>query len=442
MVGVISSPKYLEDIDNAVSQMNKEIIIKKIDRDIDIMEERQTINSATIDLLILDISCVEDCRKVPQFVRNIKETKENIRIIIIASYSFSGNVVINDLISMGVYDIIGQQDNIKSHILTSLLEVYENPLTYAKAIKWDKDAVSKSKKEKEFVNTGAGRFGKKKEDIITIEKDKIVGTVVIAVAGIIPRIGTTHTAISIANFLLRNKNGVAVVEMQQSDTFESIKNSYSNVEVKQGLFSLVGIDFYPYDPALQVSDLILGDYDYVVLDMGSYDVCDVTEFKRAQERIIVCGGKDWEIDELDKFLKSEKKINSNKYLFSFCNDSMFEFIKSNMEPLSCYQAAYNPQPFDDDDKTDDVYEQILSYIIPKTKDQDEGILSLLKKKEKLQHKPILLKRVEIKINEKEEFLKYMMFILFIAILLIMIILIITNSPIFANVKNFFGNLVR
>lgn len=441
MVAVISNPKYLEDIDNAVNQMNKEIVIKKIDRDIDIMEEREQINSSSADLLILDISCVEDCKKIPHFIKSIQDNNENIRIIIIAPYSLSGNVIINDLISMGIYDIIGQQDNAKSHILSELLEIYENPSTYAKATKWDREVANRSKQEKEFIDSGTGRFGKKREDIITIEKNKIVGTVVIAVVGIIPRIGTTHTAISLANFLLKNKNGVAVVEMQHSNTFDSIKNSYTNVEQKRGLFSLLGIDFYPYDPSLQVSDLILGDYDYVVLDMGSYDTCDVTEFKRAQERIIVCGGKDWEINELDNFLKNEKKISSNKYLFSFCNDSIFEFIQSNMESLSCYQAAYNPQPFDDDDKTDEVFEQILSYIIPKTKDGDEGILSLLKKKEKLQHKPILLKRVEIKVNEKEEFLKYMMFILFIAILLIGVILILVNTPMFSGIKEYFTKLL-
>lgn len=445
MIAVISSPKYLEDIDKAAEQMCKEIVFKKIDRDIDILEEKYIIDKIDMDMLILDISCVEDCRKVPQFIRGIQMKNESIRIIIIAPYSFSGNLIMNDLISMGIYDIIGQEDQADSHILSSFVELYENPSTYAKAIKWDKGAVNRNKREQEFIKTGEGRFGKKKTgDIITVERDKIVGTIVIAVAGTIGRIGTTHTAISIGNFLLRNKNGVAVVEMQQSDAFESIKNSYDNVELKKDLFSLAGIDFYPYDPAFAVSDLILGDYDYVVLDMGPYDMCDVAEFKRAQERIIVSGVKDWELNELDEFLKSENKINANKYLFSFCGDNMFQFVKGSMEPLDCYQAAYNPQPFDDDEEASKVYEKILCNVLPQIKEQEKGILdSILKKKELNQHhKPILLKRVEIKTTEKEEFLKYMIFILFIAILLIVFSYLVITSPIFEGIKNFFSQLVK
>lgn len=445
LVAVISSPKYLEDIDRAVEQLCKEVVFKKIDRDIDILEEKNIIDKINMDMLILDISCVEDPRKLPQFIRGIQMNKESIRIIIIAPYSFSGNLIMNDLISMGIYNIIGQEDQADSHILSSIIELYENPSTYAKAIKWDKGAINRNKREQEFIKTGEGRFGKKKtSNVITVEKDKIVGTIVIAVAGTISRIGTTHTAISIGNFLLRNKNGVAVVEMQQSDAFESIKNSYDNVELKKGFFSLAGIDFYPYDPAFAVSDLILGDYDYVVLDMGPYDICDVAEFKRAQERIIVSGVKDWELDELDKFLKTESKKNANKYLFSFCGDNMFQFVKGSMEPLYCYQAAYNPQPFDDNEEANEVYEKILCNVLPRIKEQEKGLLdSLLKKKEIIpHHKPILLKRVEIKTTEKEEFLKYMIVILLIVILLVVFGFLVVTSPSFSGIKNFFSQLVK
>ncbi len=201
MVAVISGPKYLEDMDKAMRTLGQEIIYKKVDRDIDILEEQEILSHTDLNMVILDMASVEDHRKVPEFIRRLDAVKDNLRFIIIVPYSLSGDDTMNDLISMGIYDIIGQDDYAGSHILSALIALYESPSTYAKAIKWDKEvAGKKKKKKKDFINTGEGRFGKKTTDIITVEKDKIVGTVVIAVAGVMSRIGTTHTALSIGKF--------------------------------------------------------------------------------------------------------------------------------------------------------------------------------------------------------------------------------------------------
>lgn len=382
MVAIISGPKYLDDIDKAMKSVGEEVIYKKVDRDIDILEEQEILSHMELDLIILDIGSVEDHRKVPEFIRGIDALDDDVRYIIIAPYSLSGNDTINDLISMGIYDIIGQDDYAGSHVLSAITEFYKNPSTYAKAIKWDKEVANKRKQEKTFINTGEGRFGKKVNDVITVEKDKIVGTVVIAVAGAMSRIGTTHTALSIGKFLLSNKHGVAIVEMHHSDVFGAIGESYDNVQQKNKLFSLAGMDFYPYDPARQVSDLTLGDYSYVILDMGDYRYCELPEFRRAQERIIVCGVKDWELQALEKLLEAEEKNSSHKYLFNFCDKDTFQLVKKSMEPLDCYQAAYNPQPFEEYDAAIDVYEELLCQVLPQVKSNHKKSLlaSILKKK--------------------------------------------------------------
>ncbi len=440
MVVVISGPKYLQDVEDAMVALEQMIAYKKVDRDIDILEEQENLYNIKFDLLILDISCVEDYKKVPRFIRHLKKSNDNLRVIIIAPYSFSGYAIMNDLITMGIYNIIGQKEDSSSSIMSDLINLYEAPSTYAKAIKWDKGVQNRRKQEQDFVQTGEGRFGKKKKDIITIEKNKIVGTVVIAVAGAMSRVGTTHTAISIAIHLVNNRHGVAIVELQHSNTFNAIRRSYKKAEQKNHLFSLRGIDFYPYNPSLAVSDILLGDYAYVILDMGHYLSSDVNEFKRAQERIIVSGGKDWELEELDNLLKSEDKSFANKYLFSFCDISMFEFIKANMETLKCYQAAYNPQPFEYNDSSSEIFDNMLQDVLPQTHEEQRGLVStLIKNKDKKgYHHPVLVKKAERKKSEKEDFLKFIIVVLLIVIALIVIAFFVLSNPIITQIKDLFN----
>ncbi|QUI25092.1 hypothetical protein HZI73_23575 [Vallitalea pronyensis] len=444
MVAVISGPKYLEDIDKAMGTLRQEIIYKKVDRDIDILEEQEMLKSMDVHLIILDMASVEDHRKVPAFIRKLDAVKDNLRFMIIAPYSLSGHDTMNDLISMGIYDIIGQDDYAGSHILSALIELYESPSTYAKAIKWDKEVAGKRQQEKDFINTGEGRFGKKTTDVITVEKDKIVGTVVIAVAGVMSRIGTTHTALSIGKFLLRKKHGVAIVEMDHSDAFTAIEKAYNNVERKKRLFSLAGMDFYPFDPTTSVSDLILGDYSYVILDMGPYATCDIPEFRRAQERIIVCGVKDWELIALDALLKAEDKNSSHKYLFNFCDHETFKFVNKSMEHLSCYQGAYNPQPFEENDHASEVYEVLLSHVLPQIKEEKKSFFSYIRKKKLIkQHKPILLKKAALNAgSEKTDFLNFLMIILIISVVVIVFVYLVTHTTLFTGIKAYFRSIVN
>lgn len=456
MVAVISGPEFWSDIDEALGKIKKDVAYKKIDRDIDIMGEVERVNTLSIDSLIIDISCLEDYRRVPQAIRKIMLSKENLRVFIIAPQKFSGNEIISNLISMGIYDIIGQKENEDRNITPLLIEHFEKPSTYAKAVKWDEGFARQKEKEKQFIETGYGNFGKNNSgnaQAKTIEKDKILGTVVVAVVGTMNRIGTTHTAISIAKFLMDNRHGVAVVEMNNSLTFDCIKNAYDNVVEKKRMFSLAGIDFYPFDPALAVSDLTLDDYSYIILDMGVYSKCNIAEFKRAQERVIVSGVKDWELNELEELIDSDDKNFKNRYYFTFSNNAMFELVKSSMNSLPCFQAPYNPQPFEDSEECSKVFTNMLRNVLPQINDNDENegfIKSVLKKKEiKLYHKPILMEKIKLKnaqTNQKPVIssevkkylglLKFIIVVVIVALALTLLSYLFTQTTIFSQIKNF------
>lgn len=452
MVAIISGPEYWIDIDEALRKVNREIAYKKIDRDIDILGEVERLNALDIDCLIVDISCLEDYRRLPQAIRKIMLSKETLRVFIIAPQKFSGNVVISNLISMGIYDIIGQKENEEKNITPLLVELFENPSTYAKAVKWDEGFARQKEKEQEFIEKGYGKSANTQTK--TIEKDKILGTVVIAVVGTMSRIGTTHTAISIAKFLMDNRHGVAVVEMHNSFTFDCIKNAYDNVVEKKNMFSLAGIDFYPFDPAMSVSDLTLDDYSYIILDMGVYSKCNIAEFKRAQERIIVSGVKDWELNELEELIESDDKNFKNRYYFTFSNNAMFELVKSSMNSLPCFQAPYNPQPFEDSEECSKVFAGMLRNVLPQINDNDENegfLKSVLKKKEiKLYHKPIPMEKIKQKnaqTNQRPDisaevkkymgFLKFLVVVVIVALALTLLAYLFSNSNVFFQLKNYF-----
>lgn len=454
MVVVISGPEFWGSIDEALRKLNQEVGYKKIDRDIDIMGEVERLNSMTFNFLILDISCLEDCRRVPQAVRKLMLNNEKLRVIIIATQKFSGSEVISNLISMGIYDIIGQRDNEEKNITPALIEHFENPSTYAKAIKWDEGFARKKELEKEFIETGRRSGGNVQAK--TIEKDKIVGTVVIAVVGTMSRIGTTHTAISIAKYLMDNRHGVALVELHDSPAFERIKNSYENVVEKKGMFSLGGMDFYPFDPSRSVSDLLLEDYSYVILDMGVYEKCNIAEFRRAHERIVVSGVKDWELNELEELIESEDKNFKNRYYFTFASDEMFELVKSSMNSLPCFQAPYNPQPFDDSEECAKVFSSMLRNVLPQINDEDENesfLKYVLKKKEiKLYHKPILVDKIMLK-NAKSNksdisaevkkylgVVKFIIFLVLVASALTLFYYFFSKTTVFSQIKNFFKGI--
>ena len=408
MIAVISGPEYWKEIYEAVQKIEQDIVYKRIDVDIDIDTEVDRIAIYPVEYLILDVNCIENIKRIPPAIRKLKSQNNDARVIVVASDKFAGNEAISSLISMGIYDIIGQREYGSKAILPSLLEHLKSPATYAKAVKWDADFRVKVK--------GAAPLDYGQGTVKNTIKDKIVGSMVIAVAGSMHRSGSTHTAISLAKFLYDNNFGVAVYEFHNSDTFQIMQNSYEEIEVKDDMFSLAGIDFYPYDPYRSVADLLHGDYAYIILDMGSYFDCNISEFRRAHEKIIVGGVKDWEMPSVEEILKEEEWSLKYKYLFTFADEDSFKFVKDNMPKLPSYHAFYNPNPFNIAPECSFVFEDMLKDILPQTYFADEKgsmlkktMSKMIKREDNLYHNPALKQKLlmESRIKERKTTVDYM-----------------------------------
>lgn len=122
------------------------------------------------------------------------------------------------------------------------------------------------------------------------------GTLVTAVLGTSPGVGTTHGCITIGHFLARKYNKVAIIEMGSDQSaftrIQEIAEGSTPDSVRK--FSINGIDFWRQTARVDVISLLAGGYDAVVLDLGAYrDNERLEEFIRADIPIIVGSAAEW-----------------------------------------------------------------------------------------------------------------------------------------------------
>jgi hypothetical protein len=286
---------------------------------------------------------------------------------------------INFLISRGIYDFyVGSV--LDQNVIEKLLYnprnrqevqsyIYKPPdLKESKLTTEDKEKLVKQhinklsydeKKELGFIET--------KEIEYTITEDRIVGTVVIAISGAMNRVGTTHLSICTSQYLKNLGFEVALVEMNKSECFRIIKDSYEKYISANDHFMLAGVDFYPYSNLLRVPDLIHKNYQYIVLDMGVFEECDQEEFQRAHQNIIVNGIATWELRNLESILAKLSWTKKIKYCFNHADDNNFKMISESMDNLKCYRIPHNPEPFNLEDEYLDFLNRILAEVIPTKK---------------------------------------------------------------------------
>lgn len=377
MYAVIASPKLWSEIEQTILSQNEDILFKAVDEDINLSNELERVSRIAVRHLIIDITCLENPELMIPAIRKYRIIREATQIVIIAPDYVPGNALISALVRMGIYDIIAPKLDAmeEKEITNSLLSVLEKPSTYSKAVRWDTgaavfdgkvDVKEKVKVEKVYVQ--------EKETVIRTE---ILGTIVIAVAGVEKNVGCTHTVLSIAHFLSRhvNKYKVAVLEAGDKDDFR-----YFNIDcpaaLKAGSFAFKNIDFY--DSKTNILELLaLNYYNYIILDIGvikseiDNTLCkNYQEMFRANLSILVSGSKPWQLDKLLFSLCKDKKMTDNtdtkKWFLYFTNtdDKTFESIKEELD-YAVYKATYSPEFFKCYSDNDIVLEELLQPVLPK-----------------------------------------------------------------------------
>ena len=373
MYAVICSNVFYEEIEMAVNSIDGNVIFKSVGKDLLPDSEFSKLRTAPFKTLIVDVSCFLNNSNIIFLLKQLRLSRDDLRLIIIASNLLPGDKFFAGLVNLGIYDII-VPDSDEFILLPCLIDVLLKPMVYKDAIRLVETKVNEDNQSKFHSIT-------QKEKIIEIEKEKIIGPVTIGVAGVLKRIGTTYTALSIASFLSDNYK-VAVLEIGgDSPVLLHIQNSYDVEMNKDKSFMFKNIHYFPFQRDFNMSSLMNFEFDYIIFDLGVYESCNKNEFWRSNLRIMVCGSRVWELAPLELFFKENQRNDNVNYIFSFTDDSTFKDISKAISPLKCFQAPYNPTSFVLIDSQKELYLDLLEEVIPKCNNRKKrGLFKMLKRK--------------------------------------------------------------
>lgn len=201
---------------------------------------------------------------------------------------------------------------------------------------------------------------------------------VIAVAGTQPRIGVTHFAFQVCNYLMHYGSICVYQEKNNSGVVNQIKNCYRNVIQQEGVIKVNGI-YMAVPGCKEVPSINKGQT--IVYDYGILSCDNLQEFLMADMKLLVLGAKDWELCYSEEVLSMLTEYKDIIYLFNFMNGKQFHQIIKSMEARPCYRLPYEPDPFAPItfDNGIDLFREIL-YIRPKRKLWER--VRLLRRKEK------------------------------------------------------------
>lgn len=190
--------------------------------------------------------------------------------------------------------------------------------------------------------------------------------VVLSVLGTQPRVGVTHTAIALGKYLADQGYKVLVKENHVSEDFLSIQAMYPNLIKKEIGFQVKGLDFIPHTEEVSLEDLFNKSYEFIILDHGVFNSEGLSDLMHSNIKILISGGKEWEIQYLEVALSFLKDSSGFKYFFNFVTQQLYKELIRHMGKLECFKGAYHPNPFELTDLAKNIYASILKdYVVLK-----------------------------------------------------------------------------
>ena len=197
-------------------------------------------------------------------------------------------------------------------------------------------------------------------------KDRFVGTAVIAVVGVKHGVGTTHTAIMIANHLADQDYSVALVEANNSKDFVQIECAYEGAEnanqFKNSTFNINGVKYFKSVSELKMVRLLTGNFTYIILDLGSYEATDwYDEFLRANIQIVVGSGSEWKQQDIYRFFDEQIHHDQSKWklCIPFIQKQVIGDIKKRLPKRKVFALPHHPDPYHKQKEIDAVLEDAL-----------------------------------------------------------------------------------
>lgn len=189
--------------------------------------------------------------------------------------------------------------------------------------------------------------------------DKLEGKIVIGVIGTHKGVGVTHMAILLANYF--NKwlgKQTAFIEYGARNEINYLQEEYENSMDRQ--FKLHGVTYYKNVHEKDMGNIMGGNYQCIILDLGTDLNKGRNEFLRSDKKIIIGSISPWKKYELEKFLNGvpEEHEGAFTYILPYAKDKEIKnLIKEYKEPF--YSFPFEPDPFAISPKTLEILQKIL-----------------------------------------------------------------------------------
>lgn len=178
-------------------------------------------------------------------------------------------------------------------------------------------------------------------------------TVTIGVSGADNKVGTTHLAIMLANYLSsKERYKVAVADMSTSASLSVLHGIYQDCEKTSvpvaGSFQIHKVDYYSCVGQKDIANILQSGYEYVIMDFGRYDLPGLYyELLRCHMKILLGSCCEWQQQKFEHaiMLQEESEHAGDwNYAAFFGVDS----VKKNLEKkfrIHVHRVPFEEDPF-------------------------------------------------------------------------------------------------
>lgn len=340
---IIENAIYETQMENTLS-IGEPIIFNSVNL---LQEVKGTLcRSKDIKTLLIDLSVISnDDEETIKAIETLRFYNNDCRFIIVATERMIGDPLLSELVNMGIYNIVIDEDEMLSKI--TYYTTKDATFKEASVYKSTEDIDEKNNNKIKAKNTKLSKQMATKKVILKPLKQKVI----ISVIGSQNRIGVTHTCISLAYTLIRKGYRVAVVELNDNNDFETLVNCYDNNVYSNEISKFIKInqiDFYANVDIATFTKIQGLNYDYIIIDNGDIMNCDIAEHNRADVKLVCFGAKAWEQKYLGLVFEQGEEVIANYRFITLADEKLKEEIVEEMKPSKVYFPKYNPEPFSED----------------------------------------------------------------------------------------------
>ena len=171
---------------------------------------------------------------------------------------------------------------------------------------------------------------------------------IIAVAGVSPGVGTTHSVLLLANYLRRQRLKVGVVELGNKGHLEQIEKAYEGMGFEPGAsdsFKIKQVTYHKQVTGGGLMSLYKASFDVLILDIGSDLNTYGDDFQMADLSLVIGQTTDWKQQEISTFLIGWNHLLGprSKWLLPFADEEEVRtFSRQHGQRGQCLGYCHDP----------------------------------------------------------------------------------------------------